>query len=68
MFAARGPIVVGWTHYWAFDLFVGLWIARDADHRGIGRLMQLPFVLITFLAGPIGCWLGCSHEAPPARG
>lgn len=59
MFAARGAIVVGWTHYLAFDLFVGLWIARDADQRRIGRLVQLPFFMVTFLAGPIGlfAWL-----------
>lgn len=59
MFAARGAIVVGWTHYLAFDLFVGLWIARDADARGVKRAIQLPFLLICVLAGPIGLlgWL-----------
>lgn len=60
MFAARGAIVVGWTHYLAFDLFVGVWIARDADDRGVGRGVQLPFLLATYMAGPIGllAWLG----------
>lgn len=59
MFAARGAIVIGWTHYLAFDLFVGLWIARDADQCRVGRPMQIPFFLATFLAGPIGllAWL-----------
>jgi hypothetical protein len=58
-FAARGAIVVGWTHYLAFDLFVGLWIARDADARGLARAGQLPFLFATFMAGPIGllAWL-----------
>lgn len=58
-FAARGVIVLGWTHYLAFDLFVGLWIARDADKRRVGRLVQLPFLFATFMAGPIGllAWL-----------
>lgn len=58
-FAARGVMVLGWTHYLAFDLFVGLWIARDADKRRVGRLAQLPFFLASFLAGPIGllAWL-----------
>lgn len=58
-FAAKGVLVMAWTHYLAFDLFVGLWIARDADQRRVGRLMQLPFFLATFLAGPIGllAWL-----------
>jgi hypothetical protein len=59
MFASRGAIVVGWTHYLAFDLFVGLWIARDADTREVGRLVQIPFLFATFMAGPIGLltWL-----------
>lgn len=59
LFAGKGAIVLGWTHYLAFDLFVGLWIARDADIRGVGRLVQLPFLFATFMAGPIGllAWL-----------
>lgn len=59
MFAAKGAIVLGWTHYLAFDLFVGLWIARDADARQLGRLVQVPFLFATFMAGPIGllAWL-----------
>ncbi|MEL7728829.1 ABA4-like family protein [Citromicrobium bathyomarinum] len=59
MFRSEGAIVVGWTHYLAFDLFAGLWIARDADKRGAGRLVQVPFLLVTFMAGPAGlfAWL-----------
>jgi hypothetical protein len=59
LFASDGGIVVGWTHYLAFDLFVGLWIAKDADNKGFARLVQLPFLLATFIAGPIGLlgWL-----------
>ncbi|NCP18387.1 MAG: DUF4281 domain-containing protein [Erythrobacter sp.] len=59
MFRSEGAIVVGWTHYLAFDLFAGLWIARDADKRGAGRLIQVPFLLATFMAGPAGllAWL-----------
>lgn len=59
IFASQGGTAVGWTHYLAFDLFVGLWIARDADHKGVGRLWQAPVLFATFLAGPIGLlvWL-----------
>ena len=59
LFMSDGGMVIGWTHYLAFDLFVGLWIARDADAKGFRRLAQLPFLLLTFLAGPIGLlsWL-----------
>lgn len=59
LFASDGGIVVGWTHYLAFDLFVGLWIARDADAKGFSRLVQFPFLFFTLMAGPVGLfgWL-----------
>ena len=59
LFQSDGGIVLGWTHYLAFDLFTGLWIARDADAKGFARWVQLPFLFATFLAGPIGLlsWL-----------
>lgn len=59
LFMSDGGIVIGWTHYLAFDLFAGLWIARDGDGRGISRWLQAPILLATFLAGPIGLaiWL-----------
>ena len=57
MFASDGAVVVGWTHYLALDLFVGCWIAEDADRRGIGRIAQAPVLLLTFLAGPAGLLL-----------
>lgn len=59
LFMSDGGLVIGWTHYLAFDLFVGLWIARDADNKGFGRAIQLPFLLATFMAGPLGLltWL-----------
>jgi hypothetical protein len=62
-FMSDGGIVLGWTHYLAFDLFVGLWIARDADRRGASRLAQLPFLFAALMAGPIGlfAWLAARN-------
>lgn len=59
IFASDGGVVVGWTHYLAFDLFAGLWIARDADRKGVSRWIQLPILFATLMAGPIGLliWL-----------
>ncbi len=59
LFMSDAGLVIGWTHYLAFDLFTGLWIARDADNKDFSRAMQLPFLLATFMAGPIGllAWL-----------
>lgn len=59
LFATKGGTVVGWTHYLAFDLFTGMWIARDADQKGFGRIFQLPFLFLTLMIGPVGllAWL-----------
>jgi len=68
LFASDGGIVIGWTHYLAFDLFVGLWIAKDADHKGFSRLVQFPFLIATLMAGPMGlfAWL-VAREARARR-
>lgn len=69
-FRSEGGVVLGWTHYLAFDLFAGLWIARDADAKGFSRLAQAPILLATFLAGPIGLlvWLLIRERRARAEG
>lgn len=59
MFQHDGIVVLGWTHYLAFDLFIGQWIAKDADHKGFSRVAQALVLLVTLFAGPIGLliWL-----------
>lgn len=59
LFATPGGTTLGWVHYLAFDLFAGLWIARDADQKRFGRAFQFPFLLLTLFVGPVGllCWL-----------
>ena len=57
LFAAPGGATLGWIHYLAFDLFIGLWIARDADNKGFGRIIQFPFLFLTLMAGPVGLLL-----------
>ncbi len=67
LFMSDGGIVLGWTHYLAFDLFVGLWIAKDADHKGFSRLVQIPFLFATLMAGPIGLILWLAVRERRAR-
>lgn len=57
IFATDAGVAIGWTHYLAFDLFAGLWIARDADNKGFSQWVQVPFLLLTFIAGPFGLLL-----------
>ena len=67
LFMSDGGLVLGWTHYLAFDLFVGLWIARDGEAKGFGRAVQAPVLLATFLAGPIGLLLWLAVRERRAR-
>lgn len=57
LFDSPGGTTIGWIHYLAFDLFVGIWIARNADRHAIARWVQLPILLFTLMAGPIGLLL-----------
>jgi hypothetical protein len=67
IFASDVGVTIGWVHYLAFDLFVGLWIARDADAKGISRFIQAPILLMTFMAGPAGLLVWLIVREPAAR-
>jgi Domain of unknown function (DUF4281) len=67
LFMSDAGVVIGWTHYLAFDLFTGLWIAKDADNKGFGRLIQIPFLAATFIAGPVGLFAWLILREPAAR-
>ena len=47
-------VLIGWSHYLVFDLFVGAWEARDAQRRGISHWLLVPCLLLTFMLGPVG--------------
>ena len=59
LFDSPGGATLGWTHYLAFDLFAGMWIARDADNKGFSRIVQFPLLFLTLMIGPVGlfAWL-----------
>lgn len=67
IFATDGGVTIGWTHYLAFDLFVGLWIARDADAKDFSRWLQAPILFATLMAGPIGLGIWLLVREPAAR-
>jgi hypothetical protein len=70
LFMTDAGVVIGWTHYLAFDLFTGLWIGRDADAKGFSRLAQAPVLAMTFIAGPVGLltWLMVRERRARATG
>ncbi|MEQ8557936.1 MAG: ABA4-like family protein [Henriciella sp.] len=54
LFDHPNGVIIGWTHYLVFDLFVGAWIGRDAQRRGLPHLAVAPCLIATFLFGPLG--------------
>ena len=69
LFSNPWMLLAGWTHYLAFDLFVGGWEVRDAQRRGIPHLLMLPALVLTFLLGPAGFlfYLTIRRFAPDKR-
>ena len=57
LFSSDVGMIIGWTHYLVFDLFVGAWEARDAGRRGFKHWLLIPCLLLTFMLGPIGLFL-----------
>ncbi len=54
LFSSPGGATVGWIHYLAFDLFVGLWVACNADKYGFARWLQVPILFFVLMLGPLG--------------
>jgi hypothetical protein len=54
LFTSDWALLAGWVHYLAFDLAIGAYLAARMDRVGIGRLVQAPLLVTTFLFGPIG--------------
>ncbi len=57
LFADPLALLAGWTHYLAFDLFIGGWEVRDARRNGVPHLLVVPALVLTFLLGPVGLGL-----------
>lgn len=54
LFDVPGVLVAGWLHYLAFDLFVGVWIAKRSAQIGLSHWAVIPLLLLTFMLGPVG--------------
>ncbi len=57
LFSAAPNVMLGWTHYLVFDLFIGSWEVEDAAERGIPHWLLLPCLLATLMVGPVGLLL-----------
>ena len=54
LFSMPGNVMLGWTHYLAFDLFTGAWEVEDAGKIGLPHWAVLVPLGLTFLFGPVG--------------
>ena len=54
LLSSPGGATIGWIHYLAFDLFVGLWVARNADRYGFARWLHIPILFFVLMLGPLG--------------
>lgn len=57
LFSRDGNVMLGWTHYLAFDLFIGSWEVEDAGRRGIPHWLIVPVLFFTLMVGPVGLLL-----------
>ena len=56
MFQNSNPsgVAAGWLHYLAFDFWVGCWILRDSQKKGVKHAFVIFPMLFTFMLGPVG--------------
>jgi hypothetical protein len=54
LFSVPGNVMLGWTHFLAFDLFVGAWEVEDSAKIGVPHWAMLVPLVLTFMVGPVG--------------
>ena len=62
LFDNQWALLAGWIHFLAFDLFVGAVMAARMDQVGVGRLVQAPILVSTFMLGPLGFLIAALTE------
>ncbi len=50
-------VAAGWLHYLAFDFWVGCWMLKNSQEKGIKHLWMILPLLCTFMLGPLGILL-----------
>jgi apolipoprotein N-acyltransferase len=59
MFQNANPrgVAAGWLHYLAFDFWVGCWMLKNSQEKGIKHFWMILPMLFTFMMGPVGILL-----------
>jgi uncharacterized membrane protein YkvI len=66
LFRQPAAVLAGWMHYLAFDMLVGVFLARRMMEEGVPRVLRLAVLPLTFFFGPAGFLL--YHAIHLARG
>lgn len=76
VFQQPAAALAGWLHYLAFDMLIGVMLARRMMEDAVPRLVMAPVLLLTFFFGPAGFLLfhgvrlarsGLAAPAAPGR-
>ncbi|MBX3478308.1 MAG: DUF4281 domain-containing protein [Brevundimonas sp.] len=54
LFVHDDILLAGWLHYLAYDFFIGVWIAEQADRMGLSRQIQAVILVVAFMFPPMG--------------
>ena len=54
MFRQPAAVLAGWMHYLAFDMLVGVMLARRMMEEGMPRILRMLVLPLTFFLGPAG--------------
>jgi Co/Zn/Cd efflux system component len=54
LFKTPRAVLIGWIHYLAFDVIIGLFILKNAQHYGISHWLVVPCLILTLMVGPVG--------------
>lgn len=56
MFQNSNPrgVAAGWLHYLAFDFWVGSWMLKNSQEKGVNHPWMILPLLCTFMLGPVG--------------
>lgn len=68
LFDHPNGVLIGWTHYLVFDLFIGAWIGRDAVRRSVTHWLAAPSMLLSYVFGPVGLFVYLISRAATGRG
>jgi len=54
VFASESFLLIFWLHFLAFNIFIGIWLVKDAIKHGISRNITFVPLVLVYFSGPVG--------------